>query len=208
MNRTTIDESPHARLPGRLCCRQGRWWWNVQLPGEKASRSRALKPEGSRSATADRQIAEDVAFQLWQEAMRAEAKAAARAEQAAQMQRLRVYFQDRLKALRDGIARAEARAESQTAERLKLEARLNGLRSQLTQMAPCECCGRRVPRSDLQPIDSSQRLCRSCLDDLRRAEQRQPPRTPKAQDETRQAGLPDRRDVHGPDVLYAQAGRR
>jgi len=210
MNRKTANESPHVKLPGRLYRKQARWWWNVQLPGEKSSRNRALKPERSRCATADRQVAEEIAFHLWQEAVRTQAKAAARAERAARMQGLRLHFQEKLKALRDLIASAEARAEAQAAERLKLEVKLNSLRNQLTQMASCECCGRSVPQSELQPIDSGQRLCRSCLDDLRRAMQRQPPQTRKAEDGTPGANPPNRRDIYGygSDVLYAEAGSR
>jgi len=208
MNRKTANESPHAKLPGRLYRKQARWWWNVQLPGDKSSRSRALKPQGARCATTDRQLAEEIAFHLWQEAVRAEARAAARTEQVMRMQRLRLHFREKLKALRDVIASAEARAEAETAERLTLEVKLNSLRNQLTQMSPCESCGRSVPQSELQLIDSGQRLCRSCLDDLRRATQRQPSQVQRAEDGTQGTGLPDRRDIHGSDVLYAQTGSR
>ncbi len=206
MNRKTTNESPHARLPGRLFRKQARWWWSVQLPGEKSSRNRALKPEGARCATMDRQLAEEIAFRLWQEAVRAEAKAAATVEQAARIQRLRLQFREKTRTLRDVIATAEARAEAETAGRLQLEARLNSLRDQLTQTVPCECCGRSVPQSELQAIDSGQHLCRGCLDDLRLATQQQPSQSHGAEGGTQGIDLRDRRDIDGSDVLYAETG--
>ncbi len=206
MNRKATNNCPHATLPGRLYRKQSRWWWSVQLPGDKASRSRALKPEGSRCATTDRQLAEEIALHVWQEAVRAEAKADASTEQAVRMQRLRLHFREKLKTLRDVIARVEARAEAEAAERLKLEVTLNSLRNQLTQMAPCECCGRSVPESELQPIDSGQPLCRDCLDGLRQAARRQPSDAQRTENRTQGADLPARRDTDDPDVLYPETG--
>jgi len=237
MNHKVENESPQVRLPGRLYRKQAHWWWNVQLPGEKSARHHALKPEGSRRATTDRQLAEEIAFHLWREAVQAEAKAAAMTEHAAQVQRLRMHFREKMKALRDVIARAEARAEAETAERAKLEVKLNSLRNQLTQMAPCDCCGRSIPQSELQPIDSGQRLCRSCMDDLRRATRRQllqdrkpehgmgktehrepevaskdsrhvPSSVLSSGSSTEYDDLLNGRNTHGSDVLHAEAGRR
>jgi hypothetical protein len=178
------------------------------LPGEKSPRSRALKPHGARCATTERRLAEEIALGLWQDAVRAEARAAARAEQANRVQRLRLRFREKLKTLRDVIAGAEARAEAETAERLRLEVQLNSLRNQLTQVTSCECCGRSIPQSELQLIDSGQRLCRGCLDDLRQATQHQPSRGQTAEDGTPGIDRPDRRDVHGSDVLYPETGGR
>ncbi len=206
MNRKATNNCPQAKLPGRLYRKQSRWWWTVQLPGEKSSRSRAMKPEGSRCATTDRQLAEEIAFHLWQEAVRAEAEALARAEQVVRMQRLRLYFREKLKTLRDVIARAEARAEAETAERQKLEVKLNSLQNRLTQMASCECCGRSVPESELQPIDSGQRLCRCCLDGLRQATQRPPAQAQRMENRPQGTDLPARRDIDDSDVLYAETG--
>jgi len=237
MNCKMINESPHPRLPGRVYRRQGRWWWNVQLPGEESPRSRALKPDGSRCATTDRQRADEIAFTLWQEALQAQAKAVARGEEAVRIQQLRLHFREKMKALSDVIASAEARAEAETAERARLEVKLNSLRNQLTQMASCECCGCSVPQSELQSIDSGQRLCRTCMGDLHRATQRQRLREQKTQRVTRRiasarppeahrdlwpdlSSIPrsacptdfddilDRRDIDGADVLYVKAGSR
>ncbi|MBN1509291.1 MAG: hypothetical protein JW955_20770 [Sedimentisphaerales bacterium] len=237
MNSKMINESPQARLPGRVYRKRGRWWWEVQLPGEQSPRSRALTPDGPRSATTDRQRVDEIAFRLWEEALRAQTRALVMAEQAARIQQLRLQFREKARALRDVIARAEARAEAETAERARLEVKLNGLRNQLTQMVSCGCCGRSVPESELQPIDSGQRLCRTCMNDLHRVTQRQRLHERTTQRMTRRVAdtrLPqasgdpwrglssmprsvspgdfddvlDRRDIDGADVLYAKAGSR
>ena len=164
-----------VRLPGRIFRRRGRWWWKVQLPGEKGPRDRALKPEGSRRATADRRLAEEIAFAMWQEALRAETEAKVQVEHAARTQRLRLHYRERMNALRDVIDSAEARAETETAARAKLQAKLNDLQNRTPQVAPCECCGSRVLDDRLQRIDSGQQLCPSCLEMLRQAAKRQQP---------------------------------
>ena len=174
------NESPQVKLPGRIFRRRGRWWWKVQLPCETSPRDRALKPEGSRCATSDRRLAEEIAFAMWQEALRAEAEAKVKVEHAVRTQRLRLHFRERLNALRDVIDSAEARAEAEAAARAKLQSKLNDLRDQSPQAAPCECCGSRVPADQLQRIDSGQRLCPGCLDMLRQAARRQ--RRPTADD--------------------------
>jgi hypothetical protein len=169
------NQSPQVRLPGRIFRRRGRWWWKVQLPGQAAPRDRALRPEGSRYATSDRQLAEEIAFAIWQEALRAETEAKVRIEHAARAQRLKLHYRERMNALKDVIGSAEARAEAESAARAKLQARLDDLRNQTPQTAPCECCGSRFPDDQLQRIDSGQRLCVSCLDMLRQAARRQRP---------------------------------
>ncbi len=208
MNHKTTNNCPHVKLPGRLYRKQARWWWSVQLPGEKSAHGRALKPDGARCATTDRQLAEEIAFHVWHDAVRTQARAAARTEQAVRMQRLRLSYREKLKTLRDLIAHAEARAEAETAERRKLEVTLNSLRNQLAQMACCECCGRSVLQSELQSIDSGQRLCRGCLDGLHQAAQRQGSQAQRTQEQTRASHLPTRRDIHDSDVLYAETSSR
>jgi hypothetical protein len=232
-----MNESPRATLPGRLYRKRGRWWWKVQLPGEKSTRGRALKPQGSKRATTDRQLADEIVLTLWQEAIQAQAEALVRAEQTVRIQRLRRHFRQKIKALQDVIESAEARAEAETAERAKLEVKLNGLWNQLTQTTSCDCCGRSVPQSELLLIDSGQRLCPGCLADLRRAAQRQASQQPKTPNAAQNSGDADpgtlgrsssrdlssiacsasfagredslsRRNIHGSDVLYAKAGSR
>ena len=68
-------QSPEVKLPGKLFRKKSRWWWTVQLPGEARPRSRALKPEGSRVATTDRRQAQEIAFAMWEQAVRTETEA-------------------------------------------------------------------------------------------------------------------------------------
>ena len=53
-----------VNLPGSLYQRNGRWWWKVQLPGEKKTKARPLKPIGSRYATTDHAVAVECAKHL------------------------------------------------------------------------------------------------------------------------------------------------
>jgi hypothetical protein len=77
---TTKTETARVTLPGRMFRKAGRWWWNVQLPGEDRCRARALRAPEDRTATSDRRIAEEAAIRLWQDALRCEAQAEIRAE--------------------------------------------------------------------------------------------------------------------------------
>jgi integrase len=56
-------------VPGSLYQRNSRWWWKVQLPGEKKCKNRPLKPVGARFATSDFSVACEVAENLWQQAV-------------------------------------------------------------------------------------------------------------------------------------------
>jgi hypothetical protein len=220
------DESPQVRLPGRLYRKCGRWWWKVRLPGAKAARSRALRPPGRRLATADRQLAQEIAFSIWQKALQAEAEAAVKAEQAVQTLRRKRHFRQKVKRLTDAAEKAEARARAEAKAKVKLQAALDALTAPPAepggppaQKAPCECCGCHVSLEDLRRIDSGQQLCRQCLDELHRAVQRQPSegrRTENARSKTASSSIPNFsfedplhwRNAHGPHVLYTQAGRR
>jgi ribosomal protein L37AE/L43A len=167
------DTSPQVKLPGTMYRKRGRWWWKVRLPGETSSRRRALRPQGSRCATTEQSRAQEIAFGMWQEAVRAEARAAVEAELATRMKRLRIQCRDRTRKLKDGIEKAEAKAEEAMVEKERLDAELHSLSEQMVRAVPCECCDRPVPEIELQRIDSGQWLCRSCLDGLHKAAQRQ-----------------------------------
>ena len=167
------NESPQVHLPGRIFRRGSRWWWKVQLPGEARPRGRALKPEGARLATTDRRAAQEIAFAMWQEAIRTETEARMKMQEAAKVQQLRAKLEEKSKALANLMDRARARVKAETAARAKLEAELNRLRSQIPRTVACECCGRHVLEHHLHRIDSGQRLCRTCWDALVKEEQRQ-----------------------------------
>ncbi len=52
-------------LPGSIYSKRGRYYWEVNLPDETASRPRALKPGSSTTATSNREVAEEIAWDLW-----------------------------------------------------------------------------------------------------------------------------------------------
>jgi integrase len=62
-------KSRKAKLPGSIYQNKNRWWWKVKLPGEAKPRAFPLKPTGARFATADRNVAEEVAREMWQRAL-------------------------------------------------------------------------------------------------------------------------------------------
>lgn len=56
------------KVPGSFFKRGGRWYWQVRLPGQTKYRHHPLIPSGSRFATADWPVAEEVARHLYQRA--------------------------------------------------------------------------------------------------------------------------------------------
>jgi integrase len=62
-------KSRRTRLPGSIYQNKNRWWWKVKLPGEEKMRARPLKPVGAKFATTDRNVAREVAQDMWQQAV-------------------------------------------------------------------------------------------------------------------------------------------
>jgi ElaB/YqjD/DUF883 family membrane-anchored ribosome-binding protein len=147
--------------------------WKVQLPGEEKPRSRALKPEGSRTATTDRATAQEIAFALWQNAVRAETEKRIKERQAAKEQQLKAKLRERAQALEELMEKAKTKAKAEAAARAKLEAELKLLRKKGQPMASCECCRAQSPENDLRRIDSGQRLCPACRQALEKEKLRQ-----------------------------------
>jgi len=58
-----------GRVPGCIFINNGRYWWRVKLPGERELKARALVPEGGTYATSDRQVAEEVARDMYARAV-------------------------------------------------------------------------------------------------------------------------------------------
>ena len=124
-------------LPGSLYQKNGRWWWNVDLPGENKTRARALKPNGSRCATKDYEQAEEIAREMWRRAIEAEAepritaKALANAQKAVEKIRAeaaeaiaaaQAECEKKIKTSKRAVARAEKKAKVQAEARLRAEA--------------------------------------------------------------------------------------
>lgn len=107
-------KSLKVTLPGDIYQKNNRWWWKVQLPGENKPKERALKLAGLRSATTDRKIAEEVAREMWQLAIAAEAEKRVRAEAKAEAEQ-------KAKSYTEAIAKVQAEAD-ETIAKIKAEA--------------------------------------------------------------------------------------
>ena len=58
--------SAPSAVPGTLCQRDNRWWWEVMLPGEDEPKVRPLRPQGDEEATDDLGIAQRLAVEMWE----------------------------------------------------------------------------------------------------------------------------------------------
>lgn len=123
-------------LPGILYQKNGRWWWDVTLPGEDKPKARALKPDGSRCATTDLQEAEEIAREMWRHAIEDEAEAGIkarvwakaeranakiRAEAADAIEKAQAECEKKIKKSKRAVARAEKKAKAQSEARLRAE---------------------------------------------------------------------------------------
>lgn len=57
------------KFKGSVYLNRGRYWWKVRLPGEQKAKAYPLSPVGSKFATQDRAVAEEVAGRLWEAAI-------------------------------------------------------------------------------------------------------------------------------------------
>ena len=80
---------PTAPLPGEFYQRAGRWWWRGKLPGESKAKARPLKPQGAKAAAEHRQIAEKVAFEMWEHALQDDAARQIKLESTEKIERLK-----------------------------------------------------------------------------------------------------------------------
>ena len=58
-----------SRVPGCLFINNGRYWWRIRLPGEKAKKARPLVPAGGQFATDDPGAAEESARNTYAQAV-------------------------------------------------------------------------------------------------------------------------------------------
>jgi len=58
-----------GRVPGCIFINNGRYWWRIRLPGEKAKKARPLVPAGGQFATDDRGAAEEIARNTYAQAV-------------------------------------------------------------------------------------------------------------------------------------------
>lgn len=63
-----VNPAKAHRLPGSIYLRRGRWWWAVQLPDEKARSAHKLVPDSQDVATANLDVAIEVAKMMLERA--------------------------------------------------------------------------------------------------------------------------------------------
>ncbi len=165
------DESlMRVTLPGRMRRRGTRLWWEVQLPGEDEAKARPLRPAGAKAATEDRAIAEKIALEMWERALRETAEAEIRAAADRKIAELQAQFLDKVQGFSQIVDEATAKAEAAVKAREELEVRFREVTSIALPPRPCECCGAaEVQQADLTQISSGQWLCPDCLAELRAA---------------------------------------
>jgi hypothetical protein len=161
-------QSLEVSLPGVAFQRGQRWWWRVKLPGENEPKARALKPKGQNSATKDREIAAQVAFELWEEAVREGATTRIKMDADAKIARMKAKFLQKI----DDVSRIVDRVPNRDAAKVEApvaeDVHLTAIFWSGEPTGICDCCGsQRVSLASLQPIDSGQLLCPACWEELK-----------------------------------------
>jgi len=117
-------EGPRIALPGAFYQRTGRWWWRVQLPGEDKAKARPLKLDGEKTATADRETAGKIAFEMWEHAAQENAVRQIQWESTEKIERLKAQFLDKVRHFTELVETANAKIEAETKARAEVEAKL------------------------------------------------------------------------------------
>lgn len=117
-------EGPNIALPGEFYQRADRWWWRVKLPGENRAKARPLKPDGAKTAAADRETAARIAFEMWEQAVREHAVRQIRLESTEKIERLKAQFLDKVRYFTELVETANAKIEAETKARAEAEAKL------------------------------------------------------------------------------------
>lgn len=175
-------------LPGTAYQRGQCWWWYVKLPGEDRPRARALKPKGQKTTTKDLQTAAQVAFELWEQAVRDDAQRRVRIDADEKIARLKAKFLQKMHDVSQVVNRLPGRDGVEVGEKAtgNVQPTTGSCDVEVTMM--CGCCeSRDVPPTALRPIDSGQLLCPACLAELKAAagisESRQTKGTPQEMDQ-------------------------
>lgn len=158
------DYAPVVKLPGKMYRVKGRWRWRVRLPGERRIRARALKPEGSRVGTRKKTEATNIAFELYLEAVREQAKA----DCGQTVSSLKARFLEKTQDL-SGISRKmDKKVRKYEQELAEARARLDRIADVVAETFACECCGTNgFSIYALHHIDSGQLLCADCLESIK-----------------------------------------
>ena len=155
-------------LPGSFYQRGQRWWWRVKLPGEDKPRARALKPEGQKATTKDRHIAAQIAFALWEQAVREDVRKQITVDSDEKMATLETKLLQEIHAISQAVERLCGKDKIRVSEEATASAQPTASSHDAEETGTCGCCGSLdVPSTALQAIDSGQMLCPKCLAELR-----------------------------------------
>ncbi len=151
-------------LPGKLFLRGDRWWWSVKLPGENKAGSRALRPQGAKAAVSDRETAEKIALETWEQAIREQAQRQMMAESSQKVAALKAQFLDKVRHFTEVVERATAKAEAEARARAEAEAELRRIvqtaGQQKTEDERARVVGAgRVPGCDVSRLESPPCAC-------------------------------------------------
>jgi hypothetical protein len=162
------EQPRQVSLPGRLYQRNGRWWWDVALPGEDESIPKPLIPQDAKEATDDLDIARKAAIEMWEQALARMVEGRVKAEASQAVARLKAQFLEKVRDYAQIVETTKVRLEAETQARAKAEAKLRDLASCAVETTVCDCCGATgIPTTKAQRIDSGQLLCPDCLAALR-----------------------------------------
>ncbi len=114
-------------LPGDLYERSGQWWWRTKLPGENKAKTRQLKAPETGEAVCDRDTAERIAVQMWEQAVQENGTRQITRDCAEKVERLKAQFLDKVRQLTVIVESANARAQAEAQARTEIEARLNAV---------------------------------------------------------------------------------
>jgi hypothetical protein len=157
-------------LSGTAYQRGQRWWWRVQLPGEDKPKARALKPEGQKAATKDRQEAAKVAFELWEHAVREDERRRVRMDADEKIARLKAKFLQKMHDVSQVVNRLSNREDAEARKGVDEDVQTAEPSCDTEETGTCGCCkAHDVPMTELRAIDSGQLLCPKCLANLKAA---------------------------------------
>ncbi len=170
-------KAPHlkASLPGELYERSGQWWWRTRLPGEDKAKARVLRTAETGEAACDRNAAERIAVQMWEQAVRESQTRQITRECTEKVERLKAQFLDKVRQLTVIVESANARAQAEMQARVEVEAKLHAIvqtAGQKTTAASPPQTRDPMPQqtmpSESRPHAADPALCGAPSDDARR----------------------------------------
>ena len=142
------------------------------MPGEDKPRARALKPKGQKTTTKDRETAAKVAFALWEQAVREDAREQVRTDTGEKIAILQTKLLQKMHDVSQVVNRLSEKDGVRGPGKANANVPPPGLSCDAKETGICDCCeSHDVPFTTLQAIDSGQMLCPECLAELKAAAQ-------------------------------------